>query len=184
VEGLGTLPYREAHERLRTFGDTPDVDEAELHQLLDQVPALVSQYPDRLSADSVDESGVWHQYESLIWAMGESFRRTLKSKRSLRDSGRLWERVEAVCLDATYGRGRESFTMLLGQYGGQDRVPVLLQLLDDPEVSGHALYALRLIGSPEAVEQARDMLESPRSWVRAEAKKYLAKVQSPDRPVA
>jgi hypothetical protein len=48
-------------------------------------------------------------------------------------------------------------------------------LLDDPMVVGHALYALRRLGVPDAREKARDLLSHRRTWIRNEAKKYLKK---------
>jgi HEAT repeat protein len=89
----------------------------------------------------------------------------------------LWQQIEAICLEKKYGKGRESLVMLLGQYGGKERVPVLLQLLSDPEAVGHALYALRLLGAPDAQWQAEQLVDSPRTLVRKEARKYLAKVR-------
>jgi hypothetical protein len=69
--------------------------------------------------------------------------------------------------------------MLLGQYGGRDRAPVLLRLLNDPEVVGHALYALRLLAVPGAEVKARELEGSERTWIRNEARKYLKKMASP-----
>lgn len=176
MKALATGGYVEANRRVSQVGDATDVSETDLVSLLDQVPSLPTEYPDAFTFESSGETITWHNYESLLWTLGESFRQILKKQRALRRSEVLWQRIEAVCLEPRYGKGRESFTMLLGQYGGRDRVPVLLKLLDDADVYGHALYALRLLGVPDAIGPARRLLDSPRTWVRREARKYLAKV--------
>src|SRR5262245_35665661 len=168
--------FREARRSISSLGDAADISEADLLAFLDQVPELVAQYPASYLVEYRGENSTWFNYESLIWTLGESCRRLLKGERKLRRSAAIWERVEALCLNRRYGKGRESFTMLLGQYGGLERVPVLLRLLDDPDVCGQALYALRLLGAPEAIEQARDLLHAPKGWIRQEAKKYLKKI--------
>ncbi len=140
------------------------------------LPGLVGQHADKFEISDRGRVIVWHGYEHLIWTLGESFRRVLKRERGLRGRDAVFEAIERVCLDRRFGKGRESFTMLLGQYGGPRRVPVLLRLLDDPEVCGHALYALRLLGKEGAEGRARALLNSPTAWIRREAKKYLEKV--------
>jgi HEAT repeat protein len=67
--------------------------------------------------------------------------------------------------------------MLLGKYGGLDRIPTLRKLLLDDEVSGHAVYSLRLLGAVEAKEDIQRFLESPNTWIRNEAKKYFKKIE-------
>jgi hypothetical protein len=176
VNGLGTWEYVEAKQQIRLFADAADVSEADLLALLDQATALPDQYPQAFTFEHEGESITWYNYEGLIWAMGATFQQILKRQSRLRRSPLLWSRIEALCLDARYGKGRESFTNVLGKYGGRDRVPVLMRLLDDPDVDGHALYALRLLGVRDAIEPARRLLESPQAWIRQEAKKYLVKV--------
>ena len=68
--------------------------------------------------------------------------------------------------------------MLLGRYGGAAQIPALIGLLDDAEVSGHAVYALRLLGASEAAERVRPFLDSPKTWVRQEAEKYFQKIET------
>ena len=176
LEGLGTWEFREANRRTAQIGELAELTEVDLLFLLDRVPALPAQYPGAFTLEHRGHSIIWYNFESLVWTLGESFRRVLKRQRSLRRSVPLWSQVEALCLDSRYGKGRESFTMLLGQYGGLARVPVLVRLLDDPAVHGHALYALRLLGAPEGRDRAKQLLGSPKAWICREARKYLAEV--------
>lgn len=146
---------------------------------LDAVANLPTQYPIATTVDTPDGPIAWYNYEHLIWAIGEKVRQMLKERRPVRSEAAIWTRVEAICAETAFGRGRESFTMLLGQYGGLTRVPLLLALLDDVVVCGHALYALRLLGAPDAIPMATQLLSTGRPWVRREAKKYLASVKAP-----
>lgn len=68
--------------------------------------------------------------------------------------------------------------MLLGQYGGTAQISTLIRLLEDPEISGHAVHALRLLGASEAADSVRPFLESPKSWVKKEALKFFQKIEA------
>lgn len=118
-----------------------------------------------------------YEYESLIWQIGETFRQTLTRNKTLRNSKRLFDAIEQVVLDRKYGRGRESFVMLFGQYKKCEYISTLVSLLDDPDVNGHSVYSLRLIGDPLVKEKIRPFLDCPKTWVRNEARKYFAKIE-------
>lgn len=177
MQRLVDMAYLDANRTLETLGDSSEVGEADMLAVLDQAPDLLGRFTESSDVHVGHDVITWCNYENLLWTMGESFRRLLKRHRNLRRSAALWERIQLLCLNTRYGKGRESFTMLLGQYGGEARVPVLIELLDDPQVYGHALYAMRLLGDPRAVSAARRLLGSPKAWVRSEARKYLDKVE-------
>jgi len=67
--------------------------------------------------------------------------------------------------------------MLLGQYGGASQIPALIRLLDDPQVSGHAIYSLRLLGAAEAADKVRPFLDESKAWVKQEARKFFQKIE-------
>jgi HEAT repeat protein len=54
-------------------------------------------------------------------------------------------------------------------------VPLLVELLEDEEVAGHAVMALRKMGATPARSSVERFLQDPRAWVRSEAKKAIAK---------
>ena len=143
-----------------------------------ELPLIRDRFRDEYLVLGPDGPITWANHESLTWALGESIRQVLRARPALRKDPRLWEAVEQVASDHAVGKGRESFVMLLGQYGGRARASVLLRLLDDNEVVGHALYALRRLGVPDAKERARALLSHRRAWVRGEAKKYLKKIEA------
>jgi hypothetical protein len=75
--------------------------------------------------------------------------------------------------DRKYGRAREMVVLALAKMKRPDSQNVLLRLLSDPQVDGHAVHAL--VKMKAAVEAARvePFLKHPKRWVRQEAKKLL-----------
>jgi hypothetical protein len=163
---------------VHTFGDAVGVSEDDLLAALTTVELWRQRFTDRFTVEYRGEPITWFRYESLIWALGESFRRIMLNFQPLRNRECVFEAVRGLCLDRRFGKGRESFIMLLGHYGGAAQIPTLVQLLDDPEVCGHAVYALRLLGASEASERIRPFLGSGKTWVREEALKYFQKIES------
>jgi hypothetical protein len=156
-------------------------DKGELIKVLYALPLIVSTFSEQISPITIGSIKivdiVWYEYEHLIWGVGESFRQILKRNKSLRKEGELLEEFEKVVLNSAYGKGRQSFVMLLGQYGDHRQVKTLKQLLKDEEVQGHAIYSLRHIGTAEAQDDIRPFLESKTTWIRNEAKKYFKKLE-------
>ena len=165
------------HSDVQAFGDAVAVSEEDLLAALCAVERWHQRFTDAFTFAHRGEQITWLRYESLIWALGESFRRIMLRARPLRRRERVFAAVREICLDRRFGKGRESFTMLLGHYGGTEQIPTLILLLDDPEVAGHAVYALRLLGASEAAERVRPFLGSPKAWVRKEAQRYFRKVE-------
>jgi hypothetical protein len=162
---------------IRTFGESVAATEDDFLAAL----KAIQRWPKRFTVPfSFEYRGIqitWYRYESLVWALGEQFRQALRRLKRLRRNERVFAAVRAVCLDRRFGKGRETFTMLLGHYGGPAQIPALIGLLKDPEVYGHALYALRLLGAAEAAAKVRPFLKSPKTWVRNEATKYFKKIE-------
>lgn len=172
---LPSSEYLAALRLIEARGDTLSDVDAVLQQIA-ELPSLRVRFRDEYMVLGPDGPIVWTNHEQLTWALGESIRKALRQKRALRNEPRLWAAIEDVASDRAAGKGREPFVMLLGQYGGRSRAPLLVQLLDDSEVAGQALYALRLLAAPGAEEKARALLTHRRAWIRKEAKKYLQKV--------
>ena len=177
LDGIERLDYRAAQRRCELLGEAEFLSGPALASVPMIAPVLFATFRD-VSVRIAPERGqpgeiVWYQYESLLWTLGESARRLLQRLRPLRRERLFWQAAEALVEHAPYGKGRESWVMLLGQYGSAERVPVLLRLLEDPEVLGHALYALRRLRAPEGRVAAERLLEAPRAWIRQEARKYL-----------
>jgi len=170
--------WRTLDTAIRTFGDTGGWTEDDLLAALHAAEAWPERFADPFTFEFRGEQITWYRYESLVWALGESFRRVMLRTRRLRHQERVFGAVRAACLNRRLGKGRESFTMLLGHYGGPAQIPTLIGLLDDKDVSGHAVYALRLLGASEAADRVRPFLDSPKTWVRQQARKYFQKIET------
>jgi HEAT repeat protein len=65
----------------------------------------------------------------------------------------------------------------LGNMRDPRAVDVLVELLDDEEIAGHALMALGKLKARAAMPAIRRFLEHPKPWFRKEAERALAKIQ-------
>jgi hypothetical protein len=118
----------------------------------------------------------WAAYELRIWELGESLRHFLKRK-DWRGQGELLDAAARVLMSRNFGKGRQTFALLLGEYGDKDYGTVLGAILDDPEVYGHAVKALRAAKIPGYAEPVRRVLSKEQGWIRRAAKRYLKDVE-------
>lgn len=78
--------------------------------------------------------------------------------------------------DRRLGMARETLALALGKFRRQPAAKeVLMNLLDDPEIEGHAIGALRNLNATEAYEGIQPFLNHEKAWIRREAKKALKK---------
>ena len=81
-----------------------------------------------------------------------------------------------LATDRGYGKTREMLVAALGNMSDQRVIPVLLDLLKDEEMSGHAIVALGKLKPPAARSHIEPFLKHPNAWVRKEAKKTIEKI--------
>jgi hypothetical protein len=154
-----------------------DMSEVELLQVIEEIPIIAKIYTSEFKFEFKKKIITHKDYEGMIWDIGEKFRQIIKEKKKLKGNEKLFGGIEKVALNKLYGKGRESFVMLLGQYGGKAYISTLTELLDDEIISGHAVYALRVLKAKEAAEHVRPFLNSDITWVRNEAKKYFKSIE-------
>lgn len=106
----------------------------------------------------------------LRWTMGNAID-------ALADDSYFDELVD-LARDRKYGRARQMVVLSLGKSKRPEAVPVLLGLVDDPDVGGHAITALGRLKAPAARDALERKLDDQRAWVRREARKALAKLGS------
>lgn len=80
--------------------------------------------------------------------------------------------------DRRYGRAREMVVVALGRMKMKTAcvVDVLIELLADEDVAGHAVIALGKLKDRRAREAVAALQNHPKAWVRAEVKKALARM--------
>jgi HEAT repeat protein len=85
--------------------------------------------------------------------------------------------IVVLATEKKYGKAREMLVVALGNMRNPGAVAVLLELLDDDEVVGHAVMALANLKAREAHKRIEQLLTHPKAWVRRESKKALAKLK-------
>jgi HEAT repeats len=108
-------------------------------------------------------------FESLRWAVGNGIE-------VLWDDSR-FEDLVAIAGDERYGKAREMVVLGLGRSKHPEAGPILIRLLDDPVVNGHAVKALGKLRDRRAREGLRRMTNDDRGWVRKEAERALARLE-------
>lgn len=92
-----------------------------------------------------------------------------------RDS--MFEEVTALARDERHGKAREMLAEALAHMKDPRAVDVLVELLNDDEVAGHAVVALGKLKARAAKPAIERFLGHPKPWVRKEAERALAKIQ-------
>lgn len=81
-----------------------------------------------------------------------------------------------LATDRRYGKAREMVVVGLGKMKDARVADVLLELLADDEVVGHAVMALGKLRAKTARSRIEPLLNHPKPWVRKEAKRALANI--------
>ncbi|MBF4626046.1 HEAT repeat domain-containing protein [Curtobacterium flaccumfaciens] len=120
------------------------------------MPALVEAF-----RNFTDEAGT-------RWAVGNSIETAYVDT--------YFDEVAALALDPRYGRARQMVALALGKSKRPEAVDVLLQLMDDHDISGHAVFALSKRPNPRARAAFEEKLTDDRPWVRKKAALGLRKI--------
>ena len=78
--------------------------------------------------------------------------------------------------DPGHGSARQMLAISLGSMKNPAAQDVLIDLLSEDEVAGHAIMALGKLRSTKARTAIERFLTHPKSWVRREAKKAIARI--------
>jgi HEAT repeat protein len=122
---------------------------------------LVEQF--RLVDASVDPTGL-----GLRWVIGNALDAVFDDA--------AFDAFAELAADRGYGRARQMVVLGLGKSKRPEAVGVLLGLVGDPDVDGHAVKALGKLKAPAARAALEAKLDDSRAWVRGEARKALAKL--------
>lgn len=116
----------------------------------------------------------WYGYENALWDVSEDLRAYMRSRGAIRGRHPFFDAVAKIVADAYYGKGRQNFVLVLGQYGGHHYADVIANGLGDPDVCAQALCALRKMKDGRFVHTARRLEDSPPTRAtRTEARSYL-----------
>jgi HEAT repeat protein len=87
-----------------------------------------------------------------------------------------FDELVELAQDRRFGRARQMIVLALGRSKNPAAAEVLLGLVDDPDVDGHAVKALGRLKAPVARAVLERKLDDNRAWVRGEARRALAKL--------
>ena len=110
---------------------------------------------------------------SLRWAIGNAL--------EVLASDQIADEMMQIAVDQRYGTARQMVVLGLGKLKNPRVVDVLLGLLQDEDVVGHAVDALGALRAQQARGRLEQLLSHPKAWVRKEAKKALAKIDKAGR---
>lgn len=105
---------------------------------------------------------------SVRWAIGNAIETTWDDA--------YFEDLSRIASERSYGRARQMVVLGFGKSKRHEAVPLLVSLLDDQDISGHATSALARLAPAEATQRLEKMLDDDRAWVRKEAQRGLAKI--------
>ena len=86
--------------------------------------------------------------------------------------------IVRLVLDTRHGKAREMLAVALGNMKDPQAQDILIDLLDDDVVTGHAIMALGKLRSKRAHHKIESYLLHPKPWVRKEAKKALSRIDN------
>ena len=81
-----------------------------------------------------------------------------------------------LATDRRFGKAREMLVVGLGKLKDSRVTDVLLNLLSDEEVVGHAVIALGKLRARGARSHIEPLLKHPKPWIRKEAKKAVTRI--------
>lgn len=110
---------------------------------------------------------------SLRWAIGNAL--DVVADKSVLDD------LLSIARDPRYGYTRQMIVLAIGRVGDERAVDLLIELLDDDDLVGHAVRALGKLRAKRARSAIERRLDHPRTWVRKEAKKALERLEKPPR---
>jgi HEAT repeat protein len=87
----------------------------------------------------------------------------------------VFDEVVQLVTDPRFGEAREMLAVALGNMRNPRAAEVLIRLLSDEEVVGHAVMGLRKLKAVEARSAIEKLASHPKTWIRTEVKKALAK---------
>ena len=104
----------------------------------------------------------------LKWAIGNAL--------EVMASDEIFDDIVKLAQDKRHGTARQMLAIALGKMKNPRAVDVLICLLDDDDVVGHALTALRKLKSKQAQSHIVRLINHPNAWVRKVAKQALGKI--------
>lgn len=83
-----------------------------------------------------------------------------------------------IVKDKSNGTSRQMIVILLGKLRCEKAIPVLIDLLHDDDVDGHAIMALGYFRNNQLIQYIEPFLNHEKKWIRKEAEKAINKIKN------
>ena len=128
-----------------------------------------------VSMKGVNGAPAWYGYEHDIWTLGEELRHAMKQKKNLKRSECFFSLINYIISNKNFGKGRQSFVMLLESIKMVEE-NIVRQLIFDPEIQGHLIKALIKAENCNFIKDIEKICEESKpGWIKQAAKKYIQK---------
>jgi hypothetical protein len=106
--------------------------------------------------------------DSLKWAIGNAL--------AVVAGDNVFDEISELVRDKRHGKSREMLAVALGNMRDPRATELLIELLGDEELVGHALVAIGKLKARDARPQVELLLNHPKPWVRKKAKQVYSKL--------
>ena len=117
------------------------------------------------------------EFEQADERVAPSLKRAIANALSFIADDRVFEQISLLARDRRHGRAREMLALALGNMSDQRAVDVLIDLLVDDEVAGHAIMALGKLRADSAKARIRCFESHRNAWIRREAHKAIKRIE-------
>jgi hypothetical protein len=107
-------------------------------------------------------------FESYRWAIGNAFTVIITPKDE--------DNILSIILNKNNGKSRQMFVYSLWKIMSENIENALINLLNDNDVNGHAIFALGRMKSQKAKTGIASFLQNSNAWKRREAKTALKRI--------
>jgi HEAT repeat protein len=107
---------------------------------------------------------------SYKWAIGNSLS-LIADKNSFAD-------LIQIVQESEHGIARQTIVDTLGKLKNKQAIPVLINLLKDDDVQGHAVIALSKFKDPSSIPYIEPLVSHKVTWIRNAAKKAINKLEN------
>jgi hypothetical protein len=114
------------------------------------------------------------EQEELRWTLGNALEVVAEPS--------LLNKFVEIVMDKANGTAREMIVLALAKIRDPRSVTTLIKLLDDQQVAGHAVRALRRLKAPQALDHLEKFTTHSESWIRNEARKAIADIMKAHPP--
>lgn len=128
-----------------------------------------------------DDNQPLKAYECEIWMIGSELLEIFKGLKKTAFTNELLQELLKIINTQKFGRGRESFVMLLHYFKNQQEVEICLSsLLNDPLLYAFAISEMTRLKLFNYTDKVEELLANETiGWRRQTAKKYLEKAKLP-----